>query len=327
MNQLLNTKNDYVSTTLIKEKATPKITKLDTTKLWLQTECDDCKENEKKKEFLKENYFKLKTPDTIHIYSDGKMDKVNFKNLLFGKKLKYIYVDKDGNHHKVCECELYETWKMGSGKSDSTLIPSATEKASATVIDYVAMGVSGVDAHKTWVLTNNDVYTKGELIAGYTHLYYKASTEKVVMVTIPSNLNYRKNDLNIKFEFKRTLRKFSSPEIFAAFIGVLAECSYVDVVSEGSSYRNGSSYPSKTHNNGFAIDTWYFGPNRNSTTGKVNSLDLTKQQDFMDAFKKFGFDDRIKGSDNKCSNLTNYTLKNGNHNGHLHCGKLNPNYK
>jgi len=54
----LNTKKDYVSTTLIKEKSIPKINKLDTTKLWLQTQCDEC--TIKEKEFLKGNYFKLK---------------------------------------------------------------------------------------------------------------------------------------------------------------------------------------------------------------------------------------------------------------------------
>jgi len=59
----LSTKKDYVSTTLIKEKSTSKITKLETTKLWLQTECDEC--TIKEKEFLKDGYFKLKTPELL----------------------------------------------------------------------------------------------------------------------------------------------------------------------------------------------------------------------------------------------------------------------
>ncbi|MCF6350373.1 MAG: hypothetical protein L3J23_05010 [Flavobacteriaceae bacterium] len=54
-----------------------------------------CKESEKKKEFLKDNYFNLRTPDTIHIYSDGKISKTPLTLL---KNIRYVYVanfDKD----------------------------------------------------------------------------------------------------------------------------------------------------------------------------------------------------------------------------------------
>ena len=99
------------------------------------------------------------------------------------------------------------------------------------------------------------------------------------------------------------------------------------MISEGSSYKDGSSYPSKTHNNGFAIDTWYFGPNRDIKTGYVTSINTKKQQNFIDAFKKFGFKERVIGNAYKYSSLKNSTLKNAKHNGHLHCRELTPNYK
>jgi len=318
---------DYIKSTTIKAEAVAKITKLDTTKLWLETQCDDC--TKKDKEFLNGSFFKLKTPDTIHIYSDGKMSKVNFKNLLFGKKLKYVYVDKDENHHNVCECELYETWEMGSGSSKSSLVPSATEKATATVTDYKAMAVTGVDAHKTWVLSNNNVFTEGKKVAGYTHLYYKASTEKVIMVVLPNQgLNYNNTDTTIKFSWHETLRKFSQPEIFAAFIGALAENGYSDVTSGGSSYKDGSSYPSVSHNNGFAIDTGYL-----KKTNK--KFDKAREQKLISAMLKFGFIKQIKGTWPKYSSLTGTTSSNERHNDHLHSGgapkkgvkKFKPNYK
>jgi len=49
---------DYIKSTTIKAEAAAKITKLDTTKLWLETQCDDC--TKKDKEFLNGSFFKLK---------------------------------------------------------------------------------------------------------------------------------------------------------------------------------------------------------------------------------------------------------------------------
>ena len=109
----LNTKKDYVSTTKIKEKATPKITKLDTTKLWLQTQCDEC--TKKEKEFLKGSYFKLKSLDTIYIYHDGKISKTPLTLL---KKIRYVYIANDGEEHDLGKYNIVEAqkWNYGSKK-------------------------------------------------------------------------------------------------------------------------------------------------------------------------------------------------------------------
>ncbi len=56
----LNTKKEYVSTTLIKEKAVPKVVRKENTKLWLETNCDECEEKERN--FYDEKYFILKAP-------------------------------------------------------------------------------------------------------------------------------------------------------------------------------------------------------------------------------------------------------------------------
>ncbi|MBL4745362.1 MAG: hypothetical protein JKY08_03250 [Flavobacteriaceae bacterium] len=74
---------------------------------------------------------------------------------------------------------------------------------------------------------------------------------------------------NIKYKWHKTLRKYSQPEIFAVFIGALAECGFLDITSGGSSYKDGSSYPSLTHNNGYAIDTGY--------------IDNTREQQFINS--------------------------------------------
>ncbi len=274
------------------------------------------------KEF--KSYFKLETPNTIHIYHDGKMSKLNLDGLT---KIKYRYHDKNGNKHNICECEIYETLKMGSG--NKTKEPSASEKSSATKIDYASKGVSGVDAKTTWILTNNDVYTEGNLVAGYTHLYYTATDEKVYMVVMPNNgLNYKNGEIKIKFIWHETLRRFSQPEVFAAFIGALAECGYPDIKSGGSSYKDGSSYPSLSHNNGYAIDTSYLLKSN-------GALDKIRQQKFINAMLNFGFVKQIKGSAPRFSSLTGTTSSNSRHNDHLHSGgapkneiiRFDPKYK
>ena len=307
---------DYVRTTTIQKAATPKIAKRETTSLWLQTQCESV---ENAGEMINEefkSYFKLETPNTIHIYHDGYISKLNFDALT---KVKYRYHDKNGNKHKISECELYETWKMGSGNKNKQ--PTASEKSSATIIDYAAKGVSGVDAKKTYLLTNNDVYTEGIVSPDYSynHLYYTATTEKVVMVIMPNiGLNYKNGDTLIKFKWHKTLRRFSQPEVFAAFIGALAECGYSDVNSGGSSYKDGSSYPSLSHNNGYAIDTGY--------------LDNTREQKLINALNNYGFLVQYKGTSK--TTLTGATSASG-HNSHLHSGgapkngviKFKPKYK
>ncbi|QXP58599.1 hypothetical protein [Olleya sp. HaHaR_3_96] len=317
----LSTKPDFVRTTTIKEPSTPKITIRDTAKLYLKIQGDDIEstEEERANDVLKSATFKIETPNTIHIYDDGKMSKLNLDGL---KKVKYRYHDANGNKHDVCECKVYETWKMGRGSTSKE--PIKSEKDSAQIVDYKAMNIKGVDAYKTYVLSNNDVYTEGKKIVtkngSYTHLYYIASSEKITMIILPNGgLNYSGNNTLIKFKWHETLRKYSQPEVFAAFVGALAECGFSDIDSGGSSYKDGSSYPSRTHNNGYAIDTGY--------------LDNTREQQFIDAMKKFGFISQLRGANKKKFNNTGNggTL----HDSHLHSGgspkkgikKFKPNYK
>lgn len=255
------------------------------------------------------------------------MSKLNLEGL---KKVKYRYHDTDGDKHNICECELYETWKLGYGSSSSSFTPSSTVLNSLTPIDYKAMNINGVDAEKSYTLQNNDIFTKGKKVAGYTQLYYEASSEKVKMIIMPDGgLNYFKEKLIIKFVWHETLRRYSQPEVFESFIGALATCSFKDVDSGGSSYKDGSSYPSKTHNNGFAIDTGYLLKSN-------GSLDTTREQKLITAMLNFGFVSQIKGTASKFNSLSGTTGANSRHDDHLHSGgapdgngvkKFEPKYK
>ncbi len=264
------------------------------------------------KEFLKtgKKKFELRAVIFQHIYHNGEISKEYYEGV---DKIKYVYHDKKGNKHNIYTGELSETWKKSYGATTPTLT-SAQKLAAISTIDYKAMKVTGVDAYKSYVLANNDVYTEGRDVAGYTHLYYKASKEKIAIVAMPSNgLNYSSKGITIKFSWHETLRKYSQPHVFAAFIGALAECGFTDVKSTGSSYKDGSSYPSKTHNNGYAIDTQYFMNND-------GSLNLEKEQKLVTALYKFGFIGQIKGSSTKFSKLTDTKSSNSRHNDHLHSG-------
>jgi hypothetical protein len=119
----------------------------------------------------------------------------------------------------------------------------------------------------------------------------------------------------IEFHFRQTKREYSNPEYFAAFIGVLAEIKK-DVSCIGSCYKDGSAFPSLEHSNGFAIDTGYLG-------AKIDD------QKIIDGMEKFGFTKRVRGSTTYLDGLNNHTKRDQGflHDTHLHCGKLEPNYK
>ena len=49
------------------------------------------------KEFLKDEEFEVKNTTTIHIYHDGTISKLDYKNL---DKISYIYHDKQGEAYR-----------------------------------------------------------------------------------------------------------------------------------------------------------------------------------------------------------------------------------
>lgn len=125
-----------------------------------------------------------------------------------------------------------------------------------------------------------------------------------------SELNYSKDSLIIKFVWHETLRIYSNPELYAGFIGALAECSFSTIKCTGSSYKDSSCYPSTTHVNGESIDTTYLSKK-------------TDEQKFINALWKFGFKLHYVGLNMSYTHGTPDKY----HSDHLHSGKFTPNYK
>ncbi len=298
----LNNAKDYVKTTTVQEAPAPKITKRETTSLWLQTQCESVESPGEMidKEF-KEN-FKFITPDTIHIYYDGKISKLNLDGLT---KIKYRYHDKNGDSFHICDGNLLRVKKKAIGKP----VSSFRTEAAVNTIDYVSKNVSGVDAKTSRVYANGDVITDGKKYnQEHYKIEYKCYNEEVTLVHM-KEINRSKKP-KMKFHFHRTLRKYSNPYYFAAFIGALAEVEF-DVSCGGSCYQDGSAFPSLEHSNGFAIDTGY----------KYKKVEDNK---IIAAMENFGFTKRRRGSTSYLDTLTGHSSRDAGslHDTHLHCGEL-----
>lgn len=178
---------------------------------------------------------------------------------------------------------------------------------SGTAKETIKYNQTGVDAKESRIYSNGDVITKGNFRVKYRE--YKKSKGKVFLVKMKA-LNYSKNSLVIKFVWHQTLRHYANPELFAGFIGALAECSFGGVECTGSSYKDASCYPSQTHVNGESIDTAYLDKK-------------TDEQKFINALWKFGFKLHYVGTNMSYTHST----KDKYHNDHLHSGSFTPNYK
>ena len=127
---------------------------------------------------------------------------------------------------------------------------------------------------------------------------------KIKVVRMPDSLNYSKSKLIIKYSFSNTQRTYTSPGALAGFIGALAECSYSDVLTTGSCFKEGTCFPSVAHVNGKSIDTEY--------------LDRDREKEFIKAMEKFKFDGQITGTDS--AHKYEGTKHDAKHNDHLHSG-------
>jgi len=279
-----------------------KISKRKTTSLWLMSQCESVENTNTpiKKDF--NGALKLITPDTIHIYHNGHISKLEFEEL---KKVKYRYYDSSGDSFHICDGDLLTVKKKANGKH----VTSFRTETPSNTIDYKSKNVSGVDAKTSKVYSDGTVITEGKKYGQSNYkIKYEGLSEEIVLVHM-KKLN-RSNKPVMKFHFHQTLREYSNPYYFAAFIGVLAEVEF-DVSCGGSCYEDGSSFPSLEHSNGFAIDTGY----------KYKKAEDNK---IIAGMKKFGFTKRIRGSTTYLDTLTGHTKRDSGslHDTHLHCGVL-----
>jgi hypothetical protein len=138
---------------------------------------------------------------------------------------------------------------------------------------------------------------------------------RVEIVRMPDGLNYPFSLGSaaklIRYTFLNTERKFANPGCFGAFIGVLAQLNFNDVISTGMCFDDATSYPSTEHPNGDSIDTGHL-----NTTQRRNSI--------IGAFRDWHFTNIISG-DSPIYINDNSDSHNSAHNNHLHAGNFDVN--
>lgn len=125
---------------------------------------------------------------------------------------------------------------------------------------------------------------------------------------MPDSLDYKKDKVFINYIFSGTKRRYTSPDVFAGFIGALAKTG-LTIKTTGSCFKYGSSFPSQFHINGESVDTVYLWDN-------------TKDQNFIDAMLFYYFRDRKVGNNKYFKNLKNVSDGGDLHDTHLHCGSF-----
>ncbi len=204
------------------------------------------------------------------------------------------------------------------------------------VIDQTSYALEGVDARFTCEYPLG-VVTSGDTSQNLRRRYYRnmnintpiklidAQFEPLVNLanknTNQPALNYTNGSLTIAFNYRASRRRYANPDVFAGFLGALAQLNYAqnaaNVVSSGFSFPDGSCYPSSTHVNGEACDTMYFN--------QIGQLEAY-QQPFIDALWGYGIFDHLMGDNTTLFPIVyNHARRFARHNDHLHSYRFNHN--
>ena len=194
-------KKAYVYTNAVKDF---KVTKRETTKLRLQTQCESVINPGEiiEKEFG--NSLIITHSTSIYIYHDGKISKTYLEN---GDKMRYVYVENTGEEHYLGVFDIIESQRWLHGTSQQ--------------INTTKGG--------TW-----QTVTSG----GKTRYYKEDGNEETLIMTpfsgAPNKVfQYKKGNLDFAI-YEDTSREYFNPEAFATVIGALAEVNFTDLVSNGS---------------------------------------------------------------------------------------------
>ena len=121
---------------------------------------------------------------------------------------------------------------------------------------------------------------------------YKKGKGEIELIRVPVPINYRKGNITIKL-YDNTDREYMNPIAFASLLGAIAECGYEDFQFNGSTSKDGTGAPSVTHYNGIAFDMRYLRKDKKLESLHINvnpnELDITRQENFIDALMKFGY--------------------------------------
>lgn len=219
-----------------------------------------------------------------HIYQDGKIEKHIPEKILPGyeRKYQYVYHDKDDNEHEVCIVDWHTTKKKKNGERMLT----APNRKDEDILEYKE-NINEGNTQKRVKYKNGDIAEYGWHSKKLGNIWrkYVALDEEIVMIRMVDDLNYISSDENIKigYSFHDTQRRYTNPAVFAALIGALAE-NGIAFKTGGSSFEEGSCFPSANHANGACIDINYF----------YN----TDDEKFLLAMAKFHFKEILVGNPN-----------------------------
>ncbi|WP_264551512.1 hypothetical protein [Flavobacterium sp. N2038] len=237
---------------------------------------------------------------TYNIYSSGKIERNTPKQIESGfeKKYKYVYHDKKDKEHEIC------------------------------IVDFVTA--------KNWIVGSKVDGGKGweKRTAGGKTRYYQKGNGQVELVKVNLPIYHSEGDVLIDVG-DNTDREYLNPRAFASMLGALAECGYSDFNFNGSTSLDGTGAPSVTHVNGVSFDFRYLRKDKTGNNLYINtdpnSLDVERQEKFIDALIKFGYS-QFYSFNIKIKNQ-NFILKNSthlaDHHHHLHIRRegYNPNFK
>lgn len=175
----------------------------------------------------------------------------------------FFYYDQNDNEHRICA----RTKESITRKRRVNTIPPLAQRGDLLeTIDFTANRAAGeqIDAHQLLV------YANGTLGDGATDKWYANQPGNVELVNmdISANdgvgpqifeaFNYNRDGVIIRYGFQHTRRRSIQPDLFAGFLGSLAQFRQEGhshyIVSQGFSYADASCYPSAEHVNGEAGD-------------------------------------------------------------------------
>jgi hypothetical protein len=245
----------------------------------------------------------------------------------------YFYIDQNDNEYFVCEATKFSVLGKVNGANVPNNFTQAIHyhttgrpiprnlnlPAIVSTIDYSQYQSEGVDARTSYVFATG-VVTVGHPGSTYVPRYYANQVDNIEMiptvflaeVTLDSNtdiqpaLNRVCGDRRIMYGFQATRRRSANTDLFAAFLGALAQCSYQDIVLEGFSFPDGTCFPSVSHANGKAVDSNFL------TT-------LVRQNVFVNALWDYGIRSHGRGRSGWLAQIVHSHYLAG-HETHLHSG-------
>lgn len=258
----------------------------------------------------------------------------------------YFYYDQHDTEHRICS-RIKES--ITRKRRVNTIPPLAQRGDLVQTVDYTANRAAGeqIDAHQLLV------YSNGTLGDGATDKWYanQPGSVELVNMDILANqgvgaqifeaFNYNQNGVIIRYGFQHTRRRSIQPDLFAGFLGSLAQFRQEGhthyIVSQGFSYADASCYPSAEHVNGEAGDLNLLTTQENgvNTILTAANFDYENQVTLRNILYDFGF---TSGRSENFSNTSNASTQDDattilphtthtatpRHNNHLHVHGFTP---